>query len=100
MALAIFLTLNSLETLRTWPMELIDWPVSNANRLDLTESKYLTRSGSLQMEPPVLPYDEISYFRWNGNPFEMGDSGSGYSEFDPGAPLAAYWLARFLELLS
>ena len=34
-------------------------------------------TGTLQTVE-LLPYDEISMFRWNSNPFDLSDSGSGY----------------------
>ena len=53
---------GSAHTLETWPLELIDWPVSNINRLDVQVSPYPTRSGTPEMEE-LLPYDEIRYCR-------------------------------------
>ena len=38
-------------------------------------------------------------FRWNHNPFTL-DGGSGTTEFDPGAWLAPYWMARYHGILS
>eukprot|EP01094_Clydonella_sp_ATCC50884_P027693 TRINITY_DN8068_c0_g1_i1.p1 TRINITY_DN8068_c0_g1~~TRINITY_DN8068_c0_g1_i1.p1 ORF type:complete len:130 (+),score=19.27 TRINITY_DN8068_c0_g1_i1:49-438(+) len=84
---------DTIFTLRTWPIELIDWPVDNNARMDIAVSPYPTRNGGEQTEK-VLPYDEISYFRWNGNPFDLTPKGSGESEYDPGAFLFGYWLGR------
>lgn len=74
---------GAIETLRTWPIEMIDWPVSIKHRLDILIDPDLDRSGTYQILE-LLPYDEISFFRWNANPYEYADQGSGYNEYDPG----------------
>lgn len=80
-------------TLREWPLELIDWPAPNSHRLDVRIHPDLTRSGRKQ-SVAVLPPDERSLMRWNGNPFEL-DGGGGHGEDDPGAWLLPYWMAVY-----
>jgi len=80
-------------TLRTWPTEQIQWPVSNLARQDQLRSPYLTRSNTAQ-SLRLFPYDENSMYRWNGNPYEYG-SGSGQTEYDPSAWLLPYWMGRY-----
>ena len=53
-----------------------------------------SRSQSLQ----VLPANERTQLRWNGNPYLLDNPGSS-SEMDPGPWLLPYWLARWNKLL-
>jgi hypothetical protein len=89
---------DALFTLRTWPVSHIDWPSSNLQRGDVRVLKDLDRSGGLQMTS-ILNYDEFNQFRWNGNPFDMFNGGSGFNECDPGAALLSYWTARYAKIV-
>jgi len=51
------------------------------------------------MSVRVLPANERSQFRWNHNPFTLDDGADGMVEYDPGAWLVAYWMARFHNVL-
>ena len=46
----------------------------------------------------MLPANERTQLRWNGDPFDLVD-GSGYTEYDPGAWLLPYWMARYHGLI-
>ena len=46
----------------------------------------------------VLPANERTQLRWNGNPFTL-DSGGSDAEMDPGAWLLPYWMARWIKML-
>ena len=46
----------------------------------------------------VLPANERTQLRWNGNPFLL-DSGGADGEVDPGAWLLPYWMARWIKML-
>jgi hypothetical protein len=48
---------------------------------------------------PPLPANERRQFRWNRSPFEVADGGDGVTEYDPGAWLLPYWIARFHNLI-
>ena len=50
------------------------------------------------MRPP-LPADERRQLRWNSNPWDVRDGGSGTSEGDPGAWLLPYWMGRYYGLI-
>ncbi len=69
--------------------------MDNSHRLDIRLGVELDREDQIDYLPPVLPYDENSYTRWNSNPFQL-KGGSGYSEDEPSAWLFPYWMARFL----
>ena len=85
--------------LQTWPLELVDWPTANSQRLDITidtEADRFGGNGNDALE--VLPANERSQFRWNGNPHDL-DGGNGKNEGDPGAWLLPYWMARYHGLI-
>ena len=96
--------------LRTWPLELIDWPFANAHRLDVRFRYQRTRFQKRQLER-VLPANERWQGRWNANPYDAIDGGKdpnpqpnpdgpGRSQTDPGAWLLPYWMARYHGLLA
>jgi len=93
---------NAILTLQQWPLSWIDWPVQNSQRLDIEIDKDVGRHMG-QITPSsshilmtfynwlsntdatiVLPYDEITFLRWNADPYTM-DGGSGYNDVDPSA---------------
>lgn len=92
-------TADILWSLRTWPLELIDWPVINSDRLDLRFRPGADRFGRAHGRTyRVLPANERRQYRWNADPFDVRDGGTGMSEADPGAWLLAYWMARLHEI--
>ena len=86
-------------SLRTWPLEMIDWPVTNSERLDITYRSAPDRFGHTGRSVRVLPANERRQYRWNADPFDVRDGGDGMSETDSGAWLLAYWLARYHGLV-
>ncbi|EGD83339.1 hypothetical protein PTSG_03947 [Salpingoeca rosetta] len=86
--------------LRTWPLELISWPVKNSDRRDIVLDIEADRSGRVGGDSTfkVLPANERPQLRWNSNPHDL-DGGSGMSEGDPGAWLWPYWIARYHGLI-
>ena len=111
-------TLNDVAwNLRTWPLELVSWPVRNSQRIvrgvsssllrfappldlccprvqDFFFDPTLNREGQSSTEATkVFPANERTQFRWNADPYDL-DGGDGYSECDAGAWLLPYWMAR------
>ncbi len=89
--------------LRNWPLELIEWPVANSHRIDILYEAEGDRFGRVHNEAihtrSPLPANERRQLRWNSNPYEVSDGGSGMSEGDPGAWLLPYWLGRAAGVL-
>ena len=99
--------------LQSWPLELINWNMSNAQRLDLFYSHdgdaNVAASAHLRTTR-VLPANERSQYIWNADPYELQNvqrwnneparRQAGMTEEDPGAFLLPYWLARFHGLLT
>lgn len=55
-------------------------------------------SGSGTQSVEVLPANERTQLRWNGNPFLLDREGSS-NEMDPGPWLLPYWMARWTGML-
>lgn len=90
---------NALWTLKNWPLSWIDWPTDNTQRWDTTMSMYTNRKDRPEFQT-LLPWDERTFLRWNGDPFEDQPDGSGYTIVDPTAWLLPYWMARFYDVIS
>eukprot|EP00040_Diaphanoeca_grandis_P019454 m.102767 g.102767 ORF g.102767 m.102767 type:complete len:842 (-) comp27434_c0_seq1:392-2917(-) len=89
--------------LQTWPLELIQWPVSNRFRQDLlfqpgADRFQHTHTQTSKLRSPI-PANERSQYRWNANPFDVTDGGTGMQEGDPGAWLLPYWMSRYYNLI-
>lgn len=83
--------------MRRWPLELIDWPQFNSDRLDVQINV------PAQCAPPVkslhmLPPDERSTKNWNCGVYDL-DDGEGFTEADPTNFLLSYWGMRYFNLL-
>ncbi|EDQ89373.1 uncharacterized protein MONBRDRAFT_37087 [Monosiga brevicollis MX1] len=86
--------------LRTWPLELIDFPMTNTIRRDIFMNPEGGRNGEVYNDDVrrILPAYERSQLRWNSDPHDL-DGGSGTQEGDPGAWLLPYWMARHAGLI-
>jgi hypothetical protein len=87
--------------LRTWPLELVTWNTDNSFRRDIDVFSSTDRDGHFGTQSVrVLPANERSQYRWNANPRQISpDGNNGLTEFEPGAYLAPYWVARLVGLL-
>ena len=79
----------------------ITWGTTNSHRTDVVVDPQPNRDDNYGRESlRILPANERSQFRWNANPFDMDSEGNGGSEFDAGAWLLPYWMARFYGILA
>jgi hypothetical protein len=85
--------------MQRFPLELINWPQFNSDRLDVQLN--------VPAEPPcsrdisslkLLPPDERSIHKWNNGVFDL-NGGDGLSEEDPTVFLISYWGMRYAHLL-
>jgi hypothetical protein len=85
--------------LRDYPLDLIDWKVTNSERRDLD---YLPRNFRGQTVTEVLPPDELPINRHNANRFELdGGDENGGAEYSAGDIwLLPYWMGRYLQVIS
>lgn len=87
------------ETLRQIPTDLVDWPIRNSHRLDVTIDTERGRKGELQ-SVGVLPYDELPASKWNLNPYNLDADSTGHREDDGTYYLLPYWMGRHYGFLT
>ena len=85
---------KGIQTLREIPMDLINWPIENSHRLDISFDAVRGRFGELQTVD-VLPYDELAISKWNGNPYRADSPTNGTNEDDGTYYLLPYWMGRY-----
>jgi hypothetical protein len=91
----------SVDTLRDWPWELVEWQARGHHRHDVT---VLIRNGegrARQQLTRVLPASERRLMKWNGNPYQAdGGSANGATEEDGSAWLLPYWMGRYHRFIA
>ncbi len=87
---------GALWTLRHFPLDMIDWSISNAHRQDITK---LPRNFRHQELKELLPPDERRITRWNSHPFALAGGSNGQIELAGDEFLLPYWMARYLKIL-
>jgi hypothetical protein len=87
---------GALWTLRRFPLDLIDWTVTNSQRRDLTR---LPENFRRQQTAELLPPSERPIMRWNGNPFTLDGGSDGARELAGDEFLLPYWMARYLRII-
>ncbi len=83
--------------MQRWPLELINYPQFNSDRLDVqinVPAECAQPLKSLKM----LPLDERSTKNWNSRIYDF-DDGDGFIETDPTNSLLSYWGMRYFNLL-
>ncbi len=83
--------------LQEYPMDLINWSVSNSHRRDIVLLEPNFRN---QMTETVLPPDELRITRHNANRFSLDGGRDGNSENSAGDIwLFPYWMGRYLDII-
>ncbi len=85
---------GAIENLRQIPTDRREWGMINSHRADVAFSPLPNRFGRPVLNR-VLPADERSFKKWNGDPYEPDDAGTGRHEDDGAAYLLPYWMGRF-----
>ncbi|CAF1040172.1 unnamed protein product [Adineta ricciae] len=85
--------------MQRWPLELINWPQFNSDRLDvqINVPAFCDMERALR-SIKMLPPDERTVDTWGYNVYDL-DGGDGFVESDPTAFLISYWGMRFFNLL-
>jgi hypothetical protein len=84
--------------LQRYPLDLIDWSVSNSHRKDI---EWIEPGFRNQTIKEVLPPDELRISRHNSNRFDLDGNGGGSSEYSAGDIwLLPYWIGRYLGVIS
>jgi hypothetical protein len=81
-------------TLREWPQDWREFHTDNRHRQDVIRDSESDRFGDPQFTT-VLPYDEICFTKWNGNPYQIADCGDGRAVQAPWPWLLPYWMYRY-----
>ena len=87
---------DALEALHEYPVDLIEWPHDNRNRLDLHIDVSLTPT--IEQSSSAIPRHQTAALRWCDNPFAF-QGGSGLVMEDPSFFLQAYWMAAYYKLV-
>jgi hypothetical protein len=93
---------DAFETLRRFPLDLIDWPHTNSRRADIVPVQgavdgarlgRLTRG--LRRNGKVIPVDERYVKHWNHDPFRLDSGGDGRTLADGTSFLLPYYLGLY-----
>lgn len=87
---------DAIETLKRYPLNLIDWSISNAHRIDMLflpeHLEQLPGTAGYRVDGQVFPIDERPEFRWGADPYLLAAEGDG-TRLDMGVHyLFAYYL--------
>ena len=84
--------------LQEYPLDLINWSVTNSHRKDI---EMIDPDFRGQTTKEVLPPDELPVSRHNANRFDLDGKGAGRSEYSAGDIwLLPYWMGRYLGVIS
>ena len=84
--------------LQRYPMDLIEWTVTNSQRKDID---FIPANFRGQTIKEVLPPDEMAIHRHNSNLFHLDQGGQGKAEMSAGDIwLLPYWMGRYLNVIS
>lgn len=92
---------DTLDTLRRFPLDLLDHALENSHRLDLQPLPAHIRSGAgrpsgvRRRDGKVLPIDERMVFHWNVDPYAFDYQGSGMRLADGTSFLLGYYMATY-----
>jgi len=89
---------NAIWYLQEYPLDLINWTISNSHRKDIEKTVPDFRNQTIK---EVLPPDELRVSRHNANRFDLDENGAGRSEHSAGDIwLLPYWIGRYLGVIS
>ena len=83
---------QSLETLREYPLDLVEWPTDNSQRLDLHIDKSMIPL--IRRSEDAIPRHQSAALRWCKDPFAFV-GGDGMMEEDPTFFLSPFWMAAY-----
>jgi hypothetical protein len=88
---------DAIDTLKRFPLDLVEWPMSNAHRTDMAplrdENGQTTGEGG-RRDGQAFPIDERHGVGWDMNPWELTCNGKGLRLRDGVPYLLAYYMGR------
>ncbi|MFM7520304.1 MAG: family 20 glycosylhydrolase [Planctomycetota bacterium] len=96
---------DTLDTLRRFPLDLVDWRLENAHRHDVALLPRHVRPDAhgavgVRRDGKVLPVDERTVFHWNHDPYRLDSGGEGRRLADGTSYLLPYHLARYHRIIA
>ena len=89
---------DAIDTLKRYPLDLVEWPMSNAHRIDmlpLEDQPRETATLGTDQQGYLFPIDERHEVYWDWNPWSLSSNSDG-KELRPGFHyLLAYYLGRY-----
>ncbi len=88
---------DAIDTLKRYPLDLIDWPMSNAHRIDMVPLQGHLGQGpntGHRVDGYVFPIDERQVIRWDRDPWVLASNGNGTQLRDGVHYLLAYYMGR------
>ncbi len=75
--------LDAIDTLKRYPLDLLNWPMSNAHRIDMVPLKphlgHDPGTAGYRVDGYVFPIDERHVIRWGYDPYKLTGDGDGKS---------------------
>lgn len=94
---------DAIDTLKRYPLDLIEWPMSNAHRIDMVpvggHGDGPTPYGN-DSEGYVFPIDERQEIYWDWNYWRLAYGGDGTTLRPPHHYLLAYYMGRYHEFIA
>ncbi len=89
---------DAIDTLQRYPLDLVDWPISNAHRIDMVPlpdhvGQDTTRTGG-RVDGKVFPIDERHAIHWDRDPWVLTYEGKGLTLREGVHYLLAYYMGR------
>ena len=92
---------ESVDTLKRYPLDRVDWRMSNSQRIDLMPLPMVRREGGstggsgCRKNGKVLPIDERFVEYWNHDPYRLDQGGQGLTLADGASFLLPYYLGLY-----
>lgn len=92
---------DGVNTLKRWPLDLVDWKLTNSHRTDLVQLPAYARDGDsteglgCRHNGKVLPVDERYVEHWDHDPWELDEGGEGRRLADGASFLLPYYMGRY-----
>jgi hypothetical protein len=86
---------QSVSTLVRYPLDTIDWRLTNSHRIDITPLARTRRALGCRSDGTALPVDERFVDHWNQNPYVLDQGGGGRYSTDGAAFLLPYYMGLY-----